>query len=65
MESPERAPTVSGLTTDERLLPLGPPTAGEHPKEFVETAESRFAMAALQDGELLPQGRILQKQVLT
>jgi hypothetical protein len=55
-------PTHHGLRShhDERLFPLRPESAGDHPEEFVEHAEFGFRMLALQHGDLLPEREILQ-----
>ena len=59
-------PTDHRLWSDdnERLLPGRPKPASDDPEEFVERAEFRFGMLALQDCQLLSQGH-LQEQTPT
>src|SRR5437867_2720398 len=53
-------PTDHRLWSDdnERLLPGRPKPASDDPEEFVERAEFRFGMLALQDCQLLSQGHL-------
>jgi hypothetical protein len=46
----------------ERLFPVRPHPAREHPEEFVNKAESRFGVPALQYSKLLTKRQILNEQ---
>jgi len=46
---------------DEGLLPAGPGSASNYPKEPVEGTKARSRMPTLQHGELLTQGKILEE----
>jgi hypothetical protein len=47
---------------NQRLLPRRPTVASEHSEQFVDNAESRLRMLALQDSQLLPKRKILNEQ---
>lgn len=60
-------PTNHGFRSnhDERLFPPGPESAGDHPEDFVESAELWFGMLTFQYGELLPERQIFHEQAPT
>ena len=57
-------PADHGFGSDhkERLLPVRPDPGHEHPEEFVNKAESRFRVPALQYAKLLTKRQILNEQ---
>jgi hypothetical protein len=57
-------PADHGFGSDhkERLLPVRPDPGREHPEEFVNKAESRFGVPALQYSKLLTKRQILNEQ---
>lgn len=61
---PSSMPADHGFGSDhkERLLPVRPEPGREHPEEFVNKAESRFGVPALQCSKLLTKRQILNEQ---
>jgi hypothetical protein len=57
-------PADHGFGSDhqERLFPVRPHPAREHPEEFVNKAESRFGVPAIQSSKLLTKRQILNEQ---
>lgn len=51
-----------GLHDDEDLVPVGPDSVQQHPETTVQIRESRPFCRAMEDGELLSPGEILESQ---
>jgi hypothetical protein len=53
------------INDNESLSPFSPEPAQHAPKQFLHGRKTWFRMLPSQDGELLPQGEILQNEVAT
>ena len=54
--------TALGLHDDQGALPAGPQARQGHPECAVGLSQPRSLRPTLQDGELLPQGEVLQRK---
>jgi hypothetical protein len=54
-----------GRDDDERLFPFAPKSASGQPEELIDKRQAWPRMPTFQDGELLPEGEILQHKFAT